>query len=93
MYVIRTAYKNVNGTPKVLATIDGVQGHKRRQRTVAWDLSKSTDWNHGNAAGVLAQAVGLGWHEGIEHDQNDDGTRHGFAWTPPVLLDLTRTSL
>jgi hypothetical protein len=94
MFIIRTAYKsNAQGRGQILATIDGIEGHKRRQRTVNIDLSKSSDWNHGHAAGVLAEVVGLDWHPGIEHDSNDDGTRHGFAWTPPVLLDLTRASI
>ena len=44
---IITTYKNINGTPKVLARGMGVQ------KTTNWDLSKSTDWNHGTAAGAL----------------------------------------
>jgi hypothetical protein len=86
--VIRTQYVNVNGTPKVLAKGGG------KQRTTAWDLSKSTDWNHGNAAGVLAKVLlatsAPGTADEIEkrfhdaasgamfHDSNDSGTRHGF---------------
>lgn len=94
MYIIRTAYKsNAQGRGQIVATIDGFEGSKRRQRTVNMDLSKSSDWNHGNAAGVLAEATGLGWHDAIEHDSNDSGTKHGFAWTPPVLLDLTRAAI
>lgn len=76
--IIRTAYHNVNGTPKVLAKGGG------KQRTVAWDLSKSTDWNHGTAAGTLALVLFQGETarriaaEHVTHDQSDDGTKHGF---------------
>lgn len=94
MFIIRTSYKsNASGTGQILATVDGIEGHKRRQRTTAYDPAKSSDWNHGTAAGVLALAVGLDWHDGIEHDSNDAGTKHGFAWTPPVLLDLARQNI
>jgi hypothetical protein len=72
--IVRTSYVNVNGTPKVLAKGAG------KQRTTAWDLSKSTDWNHGNAAGALALVLGLEWHDGIGHDSNDSGTKHGFSF-------------
>jgi hypothetical protein len=84
---ITTTYKNVNGTPKVVATAAG------RQKTVNWDLSKSTDWNHGTAAGALIIAM----HKrdplttnpprafvrsmdnvGAEHTSNDAGTVHRF---------------
>jgi hypothetical protein len=94
MFIIRTQYATtLSGSGRILATIDGVEGHKRRQRTVKYDPTLSSARNHGNAAGVLALAVGLDWHNGIEHDSNDDGTRHGFAWTPSVLLDLTRKAV
>lgn len=73
--IIRTAYKsNANGRGQILAKGLG------KQRTVNLDLSKSNDWNHGHAAGVLALAAGLDWHDGIEHDQSDDGTKHGFQF-------------
>ena len=88
MYVIRTQYRtNASGRSQILAKGGG------KQRTVNFDASKSSDWNHGTAAGVLALALGLAWHDGIEHDQNDSGTKHGFAWTPPVLIDLARQSI
>lgn len=88
--LIRTAYVNVNGTPKVVAKGMG------RQKTIPWDLSKSTDWNHGTAAGALilhVQAVSpeLQYGDNIvtaairsldagygKHDSNDSGTKHGF---------------
>jgi len=72
--IIRTSYVNVNGTPKVIAKGGG------KQRTVPMDLAKSSDWNHGTAAGTLANALGWVWNDGIEHDSNDSGTKHGFAW-------------
>ena len=70
--VIRTQYVNVNGTPKVVAKGKG------KQRTIPFDLARSSDYNHGHAAGTLAVALGLNWHGGIIHDSNDAGTQHGF---------------
>lgn len=75
MVVIRTSYKsNANGTGQIVAKCGG------KQRTVNLDLSKSNDWNHGNAAGTLALVLGLPADVDIEHDSNDSGTGHGFAW-------------
>lgn len=74
MTTIRTEYKNVNGTPKVVAKGGG------KQRTINWDLARGTDWNHGTAAGTLALALGLSWHDGIDHDSNDSGTKHCFQF-------------
>lgn len=45
---------NAAGRPQVLAK----GGDK--QRTVSWDLSKSADWNHGNAAGTLSLVLWQG---------------------------------
>jgi len=83
MVIVRTSYTNKNGTPKVIARGAG------KQRTVAWDLSKSTDWNHGNAAGTLldvllspldrAKVVHPSGMQRLGHDQNDSGTLHGFS--------------
>lgn len=73
MTVIHTKYvTNSAGRSQVKATGGG------RQRTVNWDASRSTDWNHGNAAGVLGLVLGLKWREGISHRQNDAGTEHMF---------------
>jgi len=92
MFVIRTSYStNAKGAGQILATVATSKG--RRQRTVPFDQSRSSDWNHGNAAGTLALAVDLPWHDGIEHDSNEAGTKHGFAWTPPVLIDLARQAI
>ncbi len=91
MYTIVTKHtSNDNGAGRVVATT--VAAGKRRQATVPWDHAASSDRNHGNAAGVLAQRVGLEWHDGITHEVNDDG-RHAFVWSPGVLLDLTRASI
>jgi hypothetical protein len=88
MFVIRTKYKtNANGTGQIVAKGEG------KQRTATYDPARSSAYNHGAAAGVLALALGLEWHPGIEHDSSDDGTQHGFAWTPPVLIDLTRKAI
>lgn len=83
MYIIRTA-PNPTGD-KIVAKCNG------KQRTTPVDPSKGRDWNHGNAAGTLALALDLPWHDGIEHDH--DGIVHRFAWTPPVLIDLARASI
>jgi hypothetical protein len=84
--IVRTEYVNVNGSPKVRAKCAG------RQKTTNWDLSRSTDWNHGTAAGALILALGQNdsWIVGdaIEsidegnaaHDSNDSGTKHGFQF-------------
>lgn len=77
MFTTRTEYVNINGTPKVRARQGG------KQRTMLWDLSQSTDWNHGAAAGLLIREkfpeqipvwLGTPGH----HDSNDSGTKHGF---------------
>lgn len=73
--IIRTATtSNGSGRPQVIAKGGG------KQRTVSVDLSKSSAWNHGNAAGVLGLVLGLEWHDGIGHDSNDSGTKHGFSF-------------
>lgn len=89
---IVTTYKNVNGTPKVVAKGMGVQ------KTTNWDLSKSTDWNHGTAAGALILHKSSTMHPLTQqngdhlgsaavrsikagastHEASDDGTRHVF---------------
>lgn len=74
--IIRTAYTThpTSGASRIVAKGAG------RQRTVPFDPAKSSDWNHGNAAGTLALALGWKWHSGIEHDMNDSGTKHGFKF-------------
>lgn len=73
--IIRTAAtSNASGRSQIVAKGGG------KQRTVSVDLSKSSDWNHGNAAGTLALALGLKWSDSIGHDSNDSGTKHGFSW-------------
>ena len=56
---------NASGRPQRKATGAG------KQRTVSVDLSKSDDWNYGNAAGTLGAV--LGWKP--EHD-----IRRGEKW-------------
>jgi hypothetical protein len=52
---ITTTYKtNLNGTGKITAKGGG------KQRTINYDHSRSIHQNHGDAAGVLALALGLG---------------------------------
>jgi hypothetical protein len=71
--VIRTAYKtNHNGTGQVIAKGGG------RQRTVQWEHALSADANHGAAAGTLALALGLSWHDGITHENPGNG--HVFTF-------------
>lgn len=74
--IIRTAYGThpTSGASRIVAKGAG------KQRTVPFDPSKSSDWNHGNAAGTLALVLGLTWHDGIAHDCNDAGTKHGFEF-------------
>lgn len=73
--IIRTSYQtNANGTGQILAKGGG------KQRTTQVDLSKSAAWNHGVAAGALALVLGWEWHDGVETDSNDSGTKRGFAF-------------
>lgn len=51
MLNITVTKTNVNGTPKAVA-----KGHGK-QRTTAWDLSKSADHNYGAAAGALINVL------------------------------------
>lgn len=75
MMILRTSYKtNGSGRSQILAKGGG------KQRTVNYDDSRSSDWNHGTAAGTLALALGLSWSPNIEHDMSPDGTKHGFAF-------------
>jgi hypothetical protein len=73
--IIRTSYQtNASGRSQILAKGGG------KQRTVNYDDSKSSDWNHGNAAGTLALVLGLSWDDRIGHDSNESGTKHGFSF-------------
>lgn len=73
--IIRTEYKtNAKGRGQIVAKGGGVQ------RTTSVDQSKSSDWNHGHAAGVLALVLGWPWSGSVEHDSNDSGTKHGFQF-------------
>lgn len=67
MNITVKATSNNSGRPQRIAKGGG------RQRTVSVDLSKSDDWNAGNAAGTLALALGLEWHDGITHEVTDTG--------------------
>lgn len=74
--IIRTAYHThpTTGASRITAKGGG------KQRTIPFDPAKSTDRNHGEAAGTLALVLGLTWHDGIAHDSNDSGTKHGFEF-------------
>lgn len=71
------AHNPVTGAPKVVAKGMG------KQKTTPWDLSKSVDWNHGNAAAefILAKVDQIFTHsliDTITHTSNDAGTIHTF---------------
>lgn len=71
---IVTKYKtNANGTGQILAKGGG------RQRTTNYVHGDSSHTNHGNAAGTLALALGLDWHDGITHEVTDKG-QHLFKF-------------
>ena len=70
---IRTKYKtNAQGRGQVIAR------NGEHQRTITFDPARSSDYNHGAAAGTLAKAEGLTWHDGVTHKSNDSGTEHVF---------------
>jgi hypothetical protein len=72
---ITTKYQtNASGTGQILAKGAG------KQRTVAYNQERTPDWNHGNAAGVLANALGLTRADArdAEHTVEADG-RHRFV--------------
>jgi len=83
---ITTTYKtNANGRGQVIAkaTIKG----KTRQKTTNFDQAKSTQRNHGEAAGNLLLANAYDTITGglsrdaldkATHDSNDSGTVHTF---------------
>ena len=76
---ITTTYKtNAAGTGQILAKSGG------KQKTVSYDQTKSSAWNHGTAAGAFLLAkdnddplllAGENW----THDSNDSGTVHKFS--------------
>lgn len=70
---IRTRVTHTDsGSTKVKATGAG------KQRTISYDHERSHDANMGEAAGTLALALGLDWHDGITHEQ--DGPVHVFTF-------------
>lgn len=72
MVTITTKYNSSNtGAGRITAKGAG------KQRTVPYRHGESAARNHGNAAGTLALALGLTYHEGITHMGFDDGT-HKF---------------
>lgn len=83
--ITTTKFNNDSGAPKVKATAG------KRQKTVSYDLSRSSDWNHGNAAGALLLAMDekdgttlgnefvIGLHQGtVQHDISEGGGKHRF---------------
>jgi hypothetical protein len=91
MLIKTTKTAAANGAGNVVATVS-VNG-KRRQRTVRWDHARSAAWNHGNAAGVLAEAVDLGWSDKVQHDSTEDGRVHLFLWGTDALVELTKQAV
>lgn len=73
MIITVTKKASANGAGNVVATGSG------RQKTVRWDHSHSADWNFGNAAGTLAQIIGLGWSDEISHEVVT-GSKHRFIF-------------
>lgn len=82
--IVKTKYvSNAQGRGQVIAKSQG------KQRTVSYDASKSNDWNHGNAAGVLIDALGVFTDNrltmyrtgavSIFHQSSDDGCQHTFS--------------
>lgn len=72
MVTITTKHTSTaTGAGRVLAKGGG------KQRTIEWDHSVSSARNHGNAAGELALALGLSWHDDITHNNVDNST-HKF---------------
>lgn len=74
--IIRTSYVTLptSGASRIVAKGGG------RQKTITYDPALSSDRNHGNAAGELALILGWKWHDGIGHDSNDSGSKHGFSF-------------
>lgn len=71
---IVTKYKtNHNGRSQILAKGGG------KQRTISFEDAHSFPRNHGNAAGTLALALNLDWHDGITHEVTDNG-QHVFKF-------------
>lgn len=72
--VISTQFKsNASGRSQILAKGNG------KQKTTNVDLSKSNDWNHGNAAGELALKLGLEWSDYVTHVEAPD-SMHVFTF-------------
>ena len=74
MNITTTKKSNANGRPQILAKGGG------KQRTVSYDLSKSAEWNHGNAAGTLGLVLFQG-----------DKSREIAAKTAKVVKDTGGT--
>lgn len=74
--IIRTSYSThpVSGAARIVAKGAG------KQRTVAFDHSRTMAENHGLAAGTLALVLGLSDSPDIGHDQNESGTKAGFSF-------------
>lgn len=67
MHIITTYGTTPQGAGKVTAKGMG------KQKTTRWDASKSTEWNHGTAAGALIIAVSESMHPLTQ--QNADNLR------------------
>ena len=72
--IITTKYTvNDKGAGRVVAKGNG------KQRTLPFDHGSSIGWNHGQAAGHLALALGLKWTDNVVHVSQDDQT-HKFIF-------------
>lgn len=77
-----TRTSTASGAGRVLAVSNG------KRLTSKWDLSKSAEWNHGDAAANLLIAKFPGVLISLTddnlaaatHDQSDDGQKHVFTF-------------
>lgn len=78
MVITTTFTATAAGATRIVAKSGG------KQATVKPDLTRSADWNHGNAAGTLAAKLGLGAghvHNPMTFVKSDAGGRGTFTIT------------
>lgn len=74
MKITTTLVHNDKGTTKIVAKAAG------KQRTINYDHGVSHDYNHGTAAGVLANVLGWQPDHDISH-VTENGSVHRFTNT------------